>query len=55
MFNKGSVIIDVPIDFGQFFCLKPTLRWVLDPLKFWMPFFLGQSLLLSITILNDNK
>jgi len=22
--------------------------------KFWMPFFLGQSLLLSTTILNDN-
>jgi len=36
-----------------FFCIKPNLRWILDMPKFWMPFFLGQSLLLSTTVLND--
>jgi len=53
MFNKGSVIIDAPIHFSRFFRVKPTLRWILDAPKFQMPFFLGQSLLLSTTLLND--
>jgi len=53
MFNKGSDIIDVPIDFSRFFRIKPTLRWILDTPKFRTPYFSGQSLLLSTTILND--
>jgi len=32
MFNKG--IIDVPIDFSQFFHVKPIQRWILDTPKF---------------------
>jgi len=41
--------------FRLIFCIKPTLRWILDTPKFWMPFFPGQSLLLSNTILNDTE
>jgi len=56
MFNKGtdSVIKDIPIHFSWFFHVKPILRWILEMPKFQAP-FLGQSLLLSITVLNDIK
>jgi len=46
-------IIDIPMHFSGFFCIKATLRWILDVSKFWTPFFSGQSLLLSTTVLND--
>ena len=39
--------------FSQFYCVKSILRWVLEICKFWMP-FLGQFLLLSNIVLNDN-
>jgi len=51
VFNKG-VIIGVPMYFSGFFYTKPTLSWTLDSPKFQTPFS-GQSLLLSITVLND--
>jgi len=51
--HRNNSIINVPIHFSRFFCIKPTLRWILNLPKFWMPFFSGQSLLLSTTILND--
>ena len=35
------------------FCVKPAVRWILDTPKFRMPFFSGQFLLLSTTVLND--
>jgi len=46
-------IIDVPMHFSEFFHIKPILRLILDMPKFQMP-FLGQSLLLSSTLLNHN-
>jgi len=55
MFNKVSVIIDIPIDFSRFFRVKPTIRWILEMPKFRTPFFLGQSLLLSTTVLNETS
>jgi len=33
----------------------PTLRWILDTPKFQTPYFSGQSLLLSTTVLNDGR
>jgi len=48
-----GVIIVVPVHFSRFFRVKPTVRWILDPSKFQTPFFSGQSLLSSITVLND--
>jgi len=50
-----SFIIDVPMYFSGFFCTKATLKWILDASKFRLPFFSGQSLLLSTTVLNDNN
>jgi len=53
--TKVQFYYDIPIDFSQFFHVKPTLRWILDMPEFWIPFFSGQSLLLSTTVLNDEK
>ena len=53
--TKVQLIIDVPMHFSRYFCAKPNLRWILDAPKFRMPFFPGQSLLLSTTVLNDNS
>jgi len=45
----------ISMHFSWFYQVKSILRWVLEVHKFWMPFLLGQSLLLSTIVLNDVK
>jgi len=53
IWQSYSVIIAVPMHFSQFYQVKSILRWVLKVCKFWT-LILGQSVLLSTIVLNDN-
>jgi len=50
--QRYSVIIDVPIHFSQFLC-KAYSKVGFGHAKIFDAIFLGQSLLLSTTVLND--